>query len=341
MPTSPKEMVSAHRLSHLAAELKRRTNDPTALPRALQAANLSKNDLGQEGHQIYAEDEARFIQEAVAIVQDKTFAATAGLNFTKNTSIPVYIAKCSENLRSALQNASRYTVLADGHFTYHTETSEDDVTIILCEYNPFLEFGDRVREFMVFTILTAMRNLTGRSFNLREIKFSHEPPDCHDAIARLAKCPVVFGARRTELKLSNAILDLPLTTYDPSLLRHLERYGDSLLAELKQPEPSLRLRVEALLIDHLPERLLPAPEVAAELGLSSRTFTRRLSQAGLTFSGILDELRGKLAKTYLAQSETSISQIAFLLGYADQAAFTTAFKRWSGQTPKAYRETSI
>ncbi len=322
---------------HLAQELEKHTGSQADVLQALDASGLKETDLKQEGHYISAEKEARFLQNAVTIVHDKAFAARAGLNFERNTSIPLYVAKYSQNLRDALRNASKYTALADGNFRYQTETSNDEVSIILCEQNPYLEFGDRVREFMVFTILTAMRNLTGRKINLRGIWFSHDAPDCQQTITRLAGCHVAFGAKHTMFKLPSAILDLPVSTYDPSLLHHLENYGDALVAQLNQPEPSLRVRVEALLIDHLPEGLLTAPQVASQLGMSERTFSRRLSHASLSFSAILDELRGKLAKTYLAQSATPISEIAFLLGYADQAAFTTAFKRWAGATPKTYR----
>ena len=75
--------------------------------------------------------------------------------------------------------------------------------------------------------------------------------------------------------------------------------------------------------------------------MAHRTFTRRLVDAGLSFSTIVDELRAKLAKTYLTQTETPIAEIAFLLDYSDQAAFTTAFKRWTGATPKAFRADGI
>ena len=79
-----------------------------------------------------------------------------------------------------------------------------------------------------------------------------------------------------------------------------------------------------------------APEIARRLGLSHRTLARRLADEGVSFSQILDELKLDLAKRYLREG-LSISRIAWLLGYREVSAFTHAFKRWTGQSPKQMR----
>ena len=73
--------------------------------------------------------------------------------------------------------------------------------------------------------------------------------------------------------------------------------------------------------------------------MSQRTFARRLSSEGLTFSDILDELKLDVAKCYLKNDELPISQIAWLLGYRELSAFTHAFRRWTGMTPRQWRAT--
>ena len=71
--------------------------------------------------------------------------------------------------------------------------------------------------------------------------------------------------------------------------------------------------------------------------MSPRTLTRRLAAEGLTFVGSLSELRADLAKRYLQDEDLAISQIAWLLGYQEVSAFTHAFKRWTGKTPREAR----
>ena len=78
-------------------------------------------------------------------------------------------------------------------------------------------------------------------------------------------------------------------------------------------------------------------EIAATLGMSRRTLARRLATEGATFTGILEEMRRDLALGYLEDASLSISQIAWLLGFQEVSAYTTAFKRWTGVTPTQAR----
>ena len=87
----------------------------------------------------------------------------------------------------------------------------------------------------------------------------------------------------------------------------------------------------------LPHGRATAAQVARKLGLSQRTAARRLSLEGLTFSTVLKSLRDELAQQYLSEPGLSISRIAWLLGYQEVSAFTHAFKRWTGKTPREAR----
>ena len=78
-------------------------------------------------------------------------------------------------------------------------------------------------------------------------------------------------------------------------------------------------------------------EVARSLGISQRTLARRLSDEGLAFSVILQDLKRDLAVRYLDDPNLHISKIAWLLGYQEVGAFTHAFKRWTGKTPSQMR----
>lgn len=78
--------------------------------------------------------------------------------------------------------------------------------------------------------------------------------------------------------------------------------------------------------------------MAERLAVSARTLKRHLQQAGLSYRQLQDEERYQQARRLLVQSENSISEVAYRLGYNDVANFSKAFKRWSGMTPSAYRE---
>jgi AraC-like DNA-binding protein len=79
-------------------------------------------------------------------------------------------------------------------------------------------------------------------------------------------------------------------------------------------------------------------EIAHGLGLSARSFHRRLSDHGMNFQTLTEQTRRDLAEGLLQDESRSLAEIAFLTGFSEQSAFTRAFKRWVGTTPASYRK---
>jgi AraC-like DNA-binding protein len=77
--------------------------------------------------------------------------------------------------------------------------------------------------------------------------------------------------------------------------------------------------------------------IADGLGMSRQTLLRRLKAEGTTVEKILDRLRKRMALGYLEGGKASIDEVAYLVGFSDPAAFSRAFKRWTGMSPKAMR----
>ena len=75
--------------------------------------------------------------------------------------------------------------------------------------------------------------------------------------------------------------------------------------------------------------------IAGEMGLSRQTLYRRLKDEGVTFEELLDKLRHRLALRYLQGDRMSVKATAYRLGFSDPAAFSRAFKRWTGASPRA------
>lgn len=79
-------------------------------------------------------------------------------------------------------------------------------------------------------------------------------------------------------------------------------------------------------------------EVAAELGISSRTLQRRLAERGVDFRSLCSASRLRRAQWLLRTSNASISDIAFSVGYLEVSSFSHAFRRWAGESPRAFRQ---
>lgn len=75
--------------------------------------------------------------------------------------------------------------------------------------------------------------------------------------------------------------------------------------------------------------------VAADIGLSRQTLYRRLKDEGVTFEELLDKLRHRLALRYLREDKLSVKAASYRLGFSEPAAFSRAFKRWTGASPRA------
>jgi AraC-like DNA-binding protein len=100
---------------------------------------------------------------------------------------------------------------------------------------------------------------------------------------------------------------------------------------------SFRVQVENAIAPFLPHGKPKASTIAHELKVSQRTLARRLAEEQTSFAAVLDEMRCALAVRYLEDPELSISQIAWLLGFQEVAAFTHAFRRWTGKVPSMVR----
>jgi AraC-like DNA-binding protein len=98
-----------------------------------------------------------------------------------------------------------------------------------------------------------------------------------------------------------------------------------------------RASAEELVVVLLSEGCPSIGAVAAAARTSPRTLQRRLSEAGVTYKGLVAAGRLRLAKEWLAESDRPIAEIACELGYIEPSNFTRAFRRETGVTPAAYR----
>ncbi|MEQ9506764.1 MAG: helix-turn-helix transcriptional regulator [Hyphomonas sp.] len=113
-----------------------------------------------------------------------------------------------------------------------------------------------------------------------------------------------------------------------------------LLESLDQVHTTSR-RVEAMLMTVLHHGEIRAEDVARQLGFSRQTLFRRLRDEGTTFSDVLKSIRRRLAIEYLKGGKVSANEIAYLVGFSDAAAFSRAFKQWTGKTPGEYRSDGV
>lgn len=321
---------------HLLRSLKEFGTDRDSIARAVERSGLTDSDLDPSTRSVDFMNEVRFVREACDAVGDITFAARSGSTWTTATGIPAYVSKYSRNLRAAMENASRFHDLAGPAFAFALRISGNSASLEFTWKDASYARFHRHTEFIMFGVLSWMREITQTRFIPLQFRFDHEVGKSAETYCKIAGFPVVFGAENLEIVLSLSSLDLPIPTYDLRLREHLTEFGDKLLTDRGSNKPRLRSRIEGQLMASLPGKIVPFDEAAANLGMSPRTLARRLKEDGISYREIVDELRCDLAKTFLKDHMT-LSEIAFSLGYADQAGFTTAFKRWTGKAPSRFQ----
>jgi len=148
----------------------------------------------------------------------------------------------------------------------------------------------------------------------------------------------IFGAATNAATFPAQLLQWPVPNADVRLYPVLQQHAEQLLRQRSVSDQGIAAQVHAAIIRNLAHDRVRLPAIAEELNLSPRTLQRKLAEAGASFQQVLDQARYALAVDYLRQPGLSLVDIAFLLGYQEQSAFTHAFKEWSGVNPGAWRE---
>jgi AraC-like DNA-binding protein len=195
-------------------------------------------------------------------------------------------------------------------------------------------------EFVIAALLVRGRICLKEEWTPLEVRFPHPAPASTREHQKLFRAPIHFEQSLSELIFHRRILDRPSPTADPALSTVLHRYAESLLGQLPEQGDFLDM-VRRPILQGLSGGVPAAERVARQLGLSKRSFFRRLQEHATSYQQIVDEIRRDLTLHHLREGRLSLSEIAFLVGYAEVSTFHRAFRRWSGQSPAEYRRSLV
>jgi len=181
-----------------------------------------------------------------------------------------------------------------------------------------------------------MRSLTGVDINPLEVTFIYPEPESRSEYERIFKCPVRFGQKDNSFTLAMSVVNTPILMANPGLLEYFEKYAQDFLAEMERNNEHTRA-VTKIILSRLDDEALSIDRVAKEMAVSVRTLQKRLEEEGVVFSDLYKDIRRRLAQKYLCENYT-VEQITYLLGFSEPSVFRKAFKKWSGVTPREFRE---
>jgi AraC-like DNA-binding protein len=306
----------------------------------LKKAGLTDDQIEDPRARLKVRDQISFLNLAGDALQDDFLGLHLAQSFDlRELGLLYYVSASSETLSMALQRMARYSsIINQGVYVKYADGK--DVTVCFY-YVGVIRHQDRHQiEFFITALVRMCRQLTGHRLVPTRVSLTHRRDIGSSEFASFFGTGVEFGATVDEVAFAPTTKQMPIASADPYLNDHLVAYFEDALTRRRTNRGSLLSSVENAMVPLLPHGKVRVSEIARRLGVSQRTLARRLSVEGLTFSDVLENLRSDLAARYLTEVDLSISQVAWLLGYQEASAFTHAFRRWTGKTPREARSHS-
>jgi AraC-like DNA-binding protein len=299
----------------------------------LRRAGLTDRQVEDDRARIKVRSQIRFLEIVADALQDDSLGFHIAQKFDlREIGLIYYVLASSDLLGEALRRAARFSRIANEGVSIKYQ--EGKTISIAFDYIGVARSIDKHQIECWMAMMTRIcRELTGRRLLPNRVRFSHRREAGSAEFGAFYGCQVEFGAPVDEIEFLPDIKNMPLVDADPFLNNLLTANCEEALSKRPAHSGSFRSSVENAISRLLPHGRARADEIASGLGVSRRTFARRLSLEGTTFSEVLEKLRFDLAKRYLQDEDMSISKIAWLVGYQEVSAFSHAFKRWAGAAP--------
>jgi AraC-like DNA-binding protein len=297
-----------------------------------KAAGISESDL--------ADSDARISCVAIGAIVETAqrirYTPNIGLALARATPIGAYalfdyLVLTSDTVADGVRQLARYTRLVGNPVSTTIGPDEEPVQIDLVNRAAPLSV-----EYYTGLMVRHLAKEADGHFAVDSIEFEHVPDDAGE-FERVLECAVRVGTGRNRVLIPQRSWRLPLRRRDPVLRQVLESHAETQLARTTTARTIVDEARDAL-ARRIARGDMQIDVVARDLGVSSRTLQRRLTEAGASYQMLLDEVRKDAAARYLTESALAICEVAYLIGYSEPAPFHRAFKRWFGTTPDVYRQ---
>lgn len=310
---------------------------------------------GLDAAELFAEQgiDKRVLRDPGARISTATFDAVRAAAMVKidNPCAGLKAARCwhpsnigalgyawlaSSTLLSALLRLERYGQVVGQSGRWQVVDKGDQLQLILEQTRVDPDARNLTTDIAMSIVFDMCRVNYGDALNAERVTLQCPEPGCSDSYRRFYGGEIEFSAERDSFFIDRRDAERPLDSSN----RQLAAVHDRILAEqlARLDRNDVVARCKAVILEQLSSGDVTEEAVAAALFMSARTLQRKLEGANTGFSKILDELRRELAEGYLADSNNSISEVAFLLGFAQQSSFTRASNRWFGASPSEYRQ---
>ena len=276
----------------------------------------------------------KLVSECVSVTGREDLGLRVGAR-TRTTGIGLtaLVSMHSPTVRDALQVIAAGLKTSDSGGAVLLDQRGDVASVGYAVTAPDIESADQIVDGGMAIIFNMMRSLCGPTWRPMRVRLTRDQPRDRLPFSKFFEALVEFEAPAACMVFDEATLDMPVRDRDPEYASILAPLLEEAIASTPGDFVSA---VKAVIRGQIGADALSRDSVCRALGLNARTFAHRLEAFGVTYSGLADEVRYEFAQGLLIKDKR-IAEIAALLGFAEQSAFTRAFKAWSGTTPARWR----
>lgn len=307
-------------------------------PVCLESTGLAEEGLREVGTTASPRQELMVMANLLRVLGNPPgLGLEAGIRYHLTTyGIWGFAMISSPTWRSAIDTGLRYLDLTFAFTRIQARDRGAEFHLVLDTPDIPLALRRFVIERDSAAIQTIQHELFASPIPIRDISYTFPAPG--SGVRRYAE---IFGVRpafdapECAVGIPPEILDLPL----PQANEHTTAIAREQCRQLLASRHA-RAGVAGRVRDHLLARTAAPPDaeqVAAALHMSERTLRRRLAEEGVTFHGLLDEIREQLAEEFLVTGGMSVAEVAQRLGYVEVSSFSQAFRRRKNVGPREFR----
>jgi len=307
----------------------------------LQGVAIAPDELRSPRTRVSVTQVVAAYRNALRLSRDPNFAFLTGLR-THVASYGMYgfAILSSIDFRQTMRFAVRYHQLAAP--LVRLRFAEDRGRAVwTIDPLPHPAVNPRLYRFIVelqFGVIVSLhRDVMGSAFCPTSFEVTFGPSRPESQYEKDFGCPVAFRQPANRMVFDAAWLDRTPEFGNEVTYATLLALCDDLHDQL-QHRVGVAGKVRNFLLTKLGGHM-SLEDVAAHFNTPERTLRRKLREQGTSFREIVDQLRAEVAVKYLRDTQMTIDDIAYALGFSETANFRHAFHRWKSASPREFRQT--
>jgi AraC-like DNA-binding protein len=245
--------------------------------------------------------------------------------------------ECSDTPGAAIQTLIRYSLLTSRNSRGIPKVELEKRRLQFYSIRPYNAFNYFVVDSVLGAWTQFLRTVTGHWDVLERVTIEYASIGLDELFEAWFRCPVQFGAPSNSITVRQDIWNQGTTQAQPAMHEKLIQLCDKEMQEIQRGWTTGD-RVRNLLTPLFKGETPSLEIIASKLGVTPWTLQRQLSAEKTRFRELMDDTRKQLARDYIRETETSLSEIAWLLGFSNPAALHKAYKRWFELSPAEHRK---